>query len=251
MEGPQFDFTGKTVLVTGAASSIGSAIVRDIRDLGGTVFVHGRSAEALEQVLPAHVERDHHIIADLSNPDGLAELFASKLAGADLSGVVHCAGAHSFDTVTAHRTRTAQHLMNVNVHSPMQITKACLGSDVMSQTGLSLVWISSIAALSGAPGVLDYGASKAAQLAAVRSMARELAPRAVRVNAVAPGWVETDSSARLRNLFTNEQNQLEVQKYPLGIGRPEDVSNATLFLLSDLSRWVTGITLRVDGGFLA
>jgi NAD(P)-dependent dehydrogenase (short-subunit alcohol dehydrogenase family) len=113
------------------------------------------------------------------------------------------------------------------------------------------VFISSIMALAGSPGAIAYSASKAALHGMARSMAMEFAPRNIRVNCVAPGFVRTPMYERTEQLWDDEQKKAVEANHPLGIGAPEDIANAVAFLCCDTGRWITGTVLVVDGGYLA
>ena len=117
--------------------------------------------------------------------------------------------------------------------------------------GSSVVLLSSVAAISGESGISVYSATKAAVSGLARSLAVELAPEKIRVNALAPGFVETEMSDRLKNSLTPEQYQAIADKHPLGIGAVQDVANCIAFLLSEAARWITGTTLVADGGYTA
>jgi len=141
-----------------------------------------------------------------------------------------------------------QHLSDVqaiNVDAPMLLTQALLKRNLISADG-SLVFLSSIAAHIGVPGVAAYSGTKAALIAMVRCLAMEVVKRRIRANCLSPALVETpllEATATLVGSMEKERGN-----YPLGFGKPEDVANAAVFLLSDASRWITGTTLVMDGG---
>ncbi|MEY8198968.1 MAG: SDR family oxidoreductase, partial [Colwellia sp.] len=120
-----------------------------------------------------------------------------------------------------------------------------------NKSGTSLVFITSVAAVCGEPAISTYSASKAALIGLSRSLASELSRNNIRVNCIAPGHVETEMAMEFSKQLTEEQLKSIEDKHPLGLGRPEDVAHAAAFLVSDLSRWVTGTTLFVDGGYSA
>ena len=116
---------------------------------------------------------------------------------------------------------------------------------------LTIVGISSVAALYGAPGKSAYSASKGALISLIKSLAAEYSGKKIRFNCVCPGYVDTPMLDAVTKLYKNEEDFSEaiVKKHPLGLGKPEDVANATVYLLSDASRWVTGSIMTVDGGY--
>jgi NAD(P)-dependent dehydrogenase (short-subunit alcohol dehydrogenase family) len=111
--------------------------------------------------------------------------------------------------------------------------------------------MSSVAATCGEPAISTYSASKAALQGLSRSLSVELARNNIRVNCIAPGHVTTEMSLEFSRQLTSEQYDIIVSKHPLGLGKPEDIASAAAFLVSDLSRWITGTTLYVDGGYSA
>ena len=111
--------------------------------------------------------------------------------------------------------------------------------------------ISSVAGLVGRPAIASYTASKAALIGFARSAASELAHQGIRVNCVAPGFVETEMTDEVRGGLTTEQFAALEKLHPLGLGKPRDVALSIAFLLADTGRWITGTTLSVDGGFAA
>lgn len=111
--------------------------------------------------------------------------------------------------------------------------------------------VASTAAIQAVPANGLYGASKAAVISLVQTFAIELVGRNIRLNSVVPALVETEMVQAVRDLLTAEAFQATVNKHPMGIGRPEDVAHAIVFLLSDAARWITGVSLPVDGGVSA
>ena len=126
-----------------------------------------------------------------------------------------------------------------------------LSSRRFGADGSSHVQIASVHGMRGQAGLAAYSASKAAMIGTVRALARELAPRGIRVNAVSPGWVRTPMAERMEAASQGLEEGLARahRDHPLGLGDPGDVSGAVLFLLSDAGRWVTGANMVVDGGY--
>ena len=143
---------------------------------------------------------------------------------------------------------TADHLrevQSINVEAPTLLTQALLRRNGIAAGG-SIVFLASIAAHIGVAGVGAYSASKAALIALTRCLAMEVVKRRIRANCLSPELVETpllDATAEVVGSLEEERKH-----YPLGFGKPDDVANAAIFLLSDASRWITGTTLVMDGG---
>lgn len=141
--------------------------------------------------------------------------------------------------------------MRVNFYSSMMLARGFCQKGCFVKGGGSLVFISSIMANVGKPGLSAYCASKAALVGLTRSLALELVREKVRVNCITPAIVETELTAHLKELMLPEQWSALEQEHPLGFGTPRDVANAAAFLLADTGRWITGTALVLDGGYSA
>ncbi|MBN9424875.1 MAG: SDR family oxidoreductase [Burkholderiales bacterium] len=242
-----FSLDGKRVLVTGATSGLGRAIAISCARIGAEVIGVGRDAQRLsdtEQALAAASSRPHRMLrADLTQPADRDALVAAL--GGPIDGVVHSAGISRLAPV---RMMTADHLrevQSINVEAPTLLTQALLRRNGIAAGG-SIVFLASIAAHIGVAGVGAYSASKAALIALTRCLAMEVVKRRIRANCLSPALVETpllDATAEVVGSLEEERKH-----YPLGFGKPDDVANAAIFLLSDASRWITGTTLVMDGG---
>jgi NAD(P)-dependent dehydrogenase (short-subunit alcohol dehydrogenase family) len=240
-----FHLRGKTVLVTGASSGIGRAVAVECARVGARVVINGRDAARLGETLSLldagfdaalkHVA----CVADLTDPPQMAQLVA---ACGELDGVVHAAGVHGVTPLRMLRQSFMQMVLDANFLAPLMLTQQLLAKKTL-RNGASLVFMSSIAAHTGTVGVGPYSASKAALEGMIRPLALEIAPRAMRANAIAPGLVDTP-------LVNDDRAWLDekAKMYPLGLGKPEDVAYAAIYLLADISRKVTGTQLHLDGG---
>lgn len=243
-----FSLTGKRILVTGSTSGLGKTIALTCARMGAEIICTGRDSVRLVQTLAElqaiSSNRHQAVQADLTQTEDRDALVAS-VGKSTLDGIVHSAGISRLCPV---RMITEQHLREVqaiNVEAPMLLTQALLKRNLVGPGG-SMVFIASIAAHIGVPGVAAYSGTKAALLAMVRCLAMEVVKRQIRANCISPALVETpllDATATVVGSLEQERNN-----YPLGFGKPEDVANAAVFLLSDASRWVTGTTLIMDGG---
>ncbi|WP_112169929.1 SDR family NAD(P)-dependent oxidoreductase [Paraburkholderia unamae] len=247
MDNP-FSLSGKRILVTGASSGIGRQIAISCSQMGAQVVITGRDRERLKQTLEmldkSALAGHQAIQAELTNASDRDALIA-ELGGVALNGVVHSAGISRLSPV---RMFTEQHLREVqaiNVDAPMLLTQALLKRNLVAQEG-SLVFVASIAAHIGVAGVAAYSGTKAALIAMTRCLAMEVVKRRIRANCLSPALVETpllEATATMVGSMEQERNN-----YPLGFGKPEDVANAAIFLLSNASRWITGTTMVMDGG---
>lgn len=244
------DLAGKVAVVTGGSRGIGAATARALAANGSHVAVVGRDEPALAAVadgiaasggraLP--VRADCTVEADVQR---LAQTVAEQLGPADILAAF--AGGNGIPVPTTEET--AAHWRGVlesDLTSTFLTTSAFLPAMSEHQGG-SIITMSSAAARQPARSNAAYAAAKAGVIAFTRHLANELAPQGVRVNCVAPSAIEND---RLRNWTTAEQREQLAASFPLRrIGQPDDVAAATLFLASQASPWITGITLDIAGG---
>lgn len=242
-----FSLHGKRVLVTGATSGLGYCIAVTCAKMGAVVIGIGRNNARLETTGRALADisaAGHQMIdADLTVAAS-RDAIASSL-GAPVHGIVHAAGISRLSPIRMMSTNHLREVMDVNVEAPTLLTQVLLKRSLVSPDG-SIVFISSIAAHIGVAGVGAYSGSKAALIAIMRCLAMEVVKRRIRANCLSPALVETpmlEETAKLTGTIESERSN-----YPLGFGKPDDVANATVFLLSDASRWITGTTIVMDGG---
>ncbi len=241
----------KRIIVTGAASGIGLASARFFAGQGATVVVSDRDKSALESAwsdLP-HILQ---LCTDVTEEAGCDDLVAATIAHAGgLDGVFHCAGisdvvARALDIDVA----DWQRVVDVNLRGTFLICRSAGRAMVTAGSG-AIVTTSSVNGLSGIPRRHAYGPAKAAVAQLTRTLACEWGPRQVRVNALAPTYVATPMIDRLSREGKIDIGRLE-RRTPLGrIATVEDVAMAAAFLLSDWSKYITGVTLPVDGGWTA
>lgn len=241
---------GRTVLVTGASSGLGRAISVIISRLGGRVILVARNAERLAETLSLMEEGEHRVeLFDLNELDDIPRWMKTLTSASEpLDGLVHSAGLHATLPLRVLKPVRLDELMRVNVSAAMALTKGFRQRGVRAEQG-SVVYLSSVSALTGSPGNAGYSATKGALVSMCRSLAMELAPEQIRVNCLAPGWVPTELAAKAEEKLEDAQLQAISDMHPLGLGRPNDVANAAAFLLAETGRWITGQTLVIDGGY--
>ena len=249
------DLSGRSIIVTGASSGIGLATSRLISELGGNVAMVSRSEQKLQNSARALPEGSYHLYPfDLRQLDEIPELVnAVREDIGPIGGLVHSAGDFAVTPLRTFDPDEYRSLYDLHVTAFFMLSQAvCLKKNVAS-TGASIVAVSSIAAMTGSEGLSNYASVKGALLSAVRSLAVEYAPKKIRFNCVCPGWVNTPILESIKNLHhdLDSFDTAVTQKHPLGLGEPIDVANAICFLLSEASRWITGTSLVLDGGYSA
>jgi 3-oxoacyl-[acyl-carrier protein] reductase len=246
----------KTALVTGASRGIGRATAMALAEAGAHVLVHyGRSvqeAESLVTAIQATGGRANAISADLSTPDGAALLAKQvrSIVGDRLDVLVLNAGISKVATITDHTVEDFDALFATNVRGPFFLVQQLL--PVLGE-GSSIVVISSLGArmVVGKPGlenpsILAYASTKGALETLVKNWAAILGPSGIRVNAVAPGVIDTDISSFTKT-EAGRETAMGMQALKR-IGKPEDVADVVAFVASDAARWITGASIPVDGG---
>lgn len=249
-----FSLEGKTILITGSSSGIGRACAVACSEAGARVIALGRNQERLKETLRLLNDKAGHRmygvdLTDFKNVDRLMESFEAEEMKVD--GVINSAGISTTLPLRALNPDKIQHYVDVNVTSAIYLSKWATRKKLLPENGSSIIFLSSVMGSVGESGKFLYSLTKGALLAASRSLAVELASKNVRVNCISPGVVETPMSETA--VYSQNEDALNKIKnlHPLGLGRPEDVAHAAIYLLSDASRWVTGSNLFVDGGYTA
>jgi 3-oxoacyl-[acyl-carrier protein] reductase len=235
----------KRALVTGGAGTIGAAICRRLARDGMHVLVHAHAshaaAESLAQELRAAGGSAETLIADLTDIAATAAALAPVLADSVPQVVVHCAGTHDDVPLAGMTEAQWRHVIDVSLHGFYAVIRPLLLPLMGTRWG-RVIAISSVSALIGNRGQVNYAAAKAGLIGAVRALSLEVASRGITVNAVAPGVIESPAAGafdarRIAELVPMKRS-----------GRPEEVADLVGFLASDQAGYITGQTISINGG---
>ena len=244
------DLTGKHIIITGASSGIGRAASIQASKLGAKLSLIARNEEKLKETLSLLEGTGHeYFTADLSETDKIDDLISSIVERQGLiDGLVHCAGLGINRPLKLAKPEFIEQITRLNYFAFVELIRASSGKK-RSNNGASLLGISSVAAAHGNKTQGAYSASKGAMNAVVHSFAKELAPREIRVNTIAFGMVDTDMYKGFIESGGNIEELMHEQY--MGIIPVEYAGNAICFMLSDLSRYITGGTMNYDAGALS
>ncbi|MGH9717531.1 MAG: SDR family NAD(P)-dependent oxidoreductase [Candidatus Acidiferrales bacterium] len=235
----------KHVVISGGSRGLGEALVKGLLQAGYCVSTFSRHATPFTEELAT--ERNFfYASADISNESSVVEFLecAEQRFGLPY-GLINCAGVASDGVLATLSDEVIQTVLDVNLKGPLRLTKLVSRKMLLSREGGAILNISSIVGLRGYNGLAVYSATKGGLDAMTRALARELGRRRIRVNSIAPGYIETEMT---HDLGAEQRDQI-VRRTPLGrLGGPSDVVGAAIFLLSPASDFITGHVLVVDGG---
>ncbi|QIB26229.1 3-oxoacyl-[acyl-carrier-protein] reductase [Caloranaerobacter azorensis] len=245
------NLNGKIALITGGSRGIGKAIALKLASLGANIVVNYTKSDAkAKEVIKLAEEMGVRAIAvkaDVSNKDDV-ENFINKVLDefGRIDILVNNAGITRDNLLMRMKEEEWDDVININLKGTFNVTKTAIRSMIKQKSG-SIINIASVIGITGNQGQCNYAASKAGIIGFTKSIAKEVAKKKVRVNAVAPGFINTDMTDKLPDKVKEEY----LTKIPLNrLGEPEDIANAVAFLASDLSSYITGQVLIVDGGLL-
>src|ERR1039457_381545 len=243
-----FHLEGEVALITGGGTGLGLAIARCMASAGASVVLAGRRAAVLRKAAAGLGPQAGSVVCDVTRfKDATKVVAKAEALFGPISILVNNAGIHL--KKPALETGNAEFLSVLKTHvlGSHALTRAVLPGMLRRRHG-SILFVASMASLFGIPNVFAYSAAKSAYMGMVRALATEVSPTGVRVNAIAPGWVETDMSRRAMDGDPARKRRI-LARTPLGrFGEPDDVGAAAVYLCSPAAKFVTGAVLPVDGG---
>lgn len=238
---------GKVACITGGTAGIGQSIAKLFAAEGAKVAIIGTNRERGNEVLKELGGNGAFYQADVSNLSQVQTTIKQIIEHfGQIDVLVNNAGITKDQLLIKMSENDWEEVMAVNVKSCYNLSHCCVRSMMRNRSG-KIINISSVVGLTGNAGQVNYAASKAAMIGFTKALAKELASRNIQVNCIAPGFIET----RMTEALSDAQKEMLLAEIPLGkMGKPDDVANMALFLASELSNYVTGVVIPVDGGMV-
>ena len=246
-----FQLHGETALITGGGTGIGLGIARCMVKSGARVVLVGRRENELSKACGELGTSASFVTQDITRLDELRSLVdrSEKSAGSPISILVNNAGVHMKNWAAETSPEEFQAVFATHVFAAHALTRAVIPGMVTQGRG-SILFMSSMAAFIGVPQVVAYAAAKSAYFGMVSTLSAELAAKGVRVNALAPGWISSEMTQKALESDPDRKAKV-MSRIQMGrMGEPEDIGWAAVYLCSPVARYITGVTLPVDGGAL-
>jgi len=243
-----YSLAGRVALITGGGTGIGLEIARCMVTAGATVIITGRRESVLQESAAELGDGAHYLVndvSDLSGTDALIEQLEAEYGPLDI--LVNNAGINMKKPALEVTDEDFNRIIHTNLNAVFALTRAAARRMVPRGSG-TIIMISSMAAYYGIDRVVAYAASKSAIEGMVKVLASEFSAQGVRVNAIAPGFIETEMSRTAMNSDPDRRDRA-MRRTPMGkFGKPSDIGHAAVFLASEGARYITGVSLPVDGG---
>ena len=239
------DLKDKNIIVTGASGGIGNSIVKKLNDCGANILASGTKVEKLED-LKSKFKNIKTLKFDISQTDKIEEFVdkATDEIGGNLDCIVNNAGITQDNLAIRMSIEEWRKVIDINLTSTFLITKSVLKKMLKSKNG-KIINVTSVVGHTGNIGQANYAASKAGIIAMSKSLALEYGKKNITVNCVSPGFIVSNMTAKISDEHTElMKSRISLNKF----GNPEDVANSIAFLSSNLSNYITGETIHVNGG---
>jgi 3-oxoacyl-[acyl-carrier protein] reductase len=235
----------KNIIVTGASGGIGNAIIKTLNKAGANILASGTRIEKLEE-LKDNFKKIKILKFDISQSDKIEEFIenATSELGGSLDGIVNNAGITQDNLAIRMSLDEWQKVININLTSTFLMSKFAIKKMLKNKSG-KIVNITSVVGHTGNLGQANYTASKAGIVAMSKSLAIEYAKKNININCISPGFIQTAMTDKIDDKF----KEVIISKIPSArLGKPDDIANAVLFLISDQSSYINGETIHVNGG---
>ena len=235
----------KNIIVTGASGGIGNAIIKKLNEAGANILASGTRIEKLEE-LKDNFKKIKILKFDISQSDKIEEFIenATSELGGSLDGIVNNAGITHDNLAIRMSLDEWQKVININLTSTFLMSKFAIKKMLKNKSG-KIVNITSVVGHTGNLGQANYTASKAGIVAMSKSLAIEYAKKNININCISPGFIQTAMTDKIDDKF----KEVIISKIPSArLGKPDDIANAVLFLISDQSSYINGETIHVNGG---
>ncbi len=248
-----FSLKNKNILITGASSGIGRQCAITFSQLGANVILIARNKERLKETYNKLDKGNHLIISqDITEYDKLEQIINAAVDKVGkISGFVHSAGIEMTLPLRSMQSSHYEKMFRINVISGFEIARIISKKKYLDERGASFVFLSSVMGILGQAGKVGYCSSKGALISGTKAMALELAKKNIRTNCILPGVVETEMTNKMFENLSEDSKKEITEMHPLGLGKPNDITYACVYLLSDSARWITGTNLIIDGGYSA
>lgn len=246
-----FSIEGKNILITGAASGIGRQCSIDFSNAGANVILLDINEEQLDitKTMCNTAVKKYCYKCNLTDAACTEDIVKTAVTESGLiNGMLYCAGIEKTLPFNHLTDKDYQQIYSVNVIGATNLLKILTKKNIRAEHA-KYVLIASITSLVGRPGVAAYAASKGAIVSLVKTLALEMASKGLNINCISPGTILTPLMEKMMESLTEEQRAERISGFPLGLGRPTDIANTAMFLLSDAARWITGQNIIVDGGY--
>ena len=243
-----FSLENQTAIVTGGGTGLGLGITRCLVQAGAKVVITGRREDVLQQAAAEFAGKVIPMVVDVTDTKSLpafVERAARDVGAPDI--LVNNAGIHVKKPALEMSDEDFDSVLRTHLSGAFALTRAVAPGMLARGTG-SIVFVSSMTAYMGMPLVAGYATAKSGVIGLVRTLSAEFAPKGVRVNAVAPGWIDTPMLRKAIESDAERARKIKGRIQMEGFGRPEDVGWAAVYLCSEAARYVTGVILPIDGG---